>query len=83
MQSLLLLLLALPMPALAQQCGILGYSPQSIGGCTINDRYGRPAVRLTEPLPGTGYQSQPVPGYRPANVAPTPQSQPSTYWNYR
>ncbi len=56
--------------ALAQPCGILGATPQSIGGCTVNDPYGRPAVRITEPYPGTGYRATPVPSYRPVSPAP-------------
>lgn len=58
--------------ALAQPCGILGATPQSIGGCTVNGPYGRPAVRITEPYPGTGYRATPVPG----NGIPRIQSAP-------
>lgn len=70
MKPLLLLLLALPVPVMAQPCGLWGNSPGQLGGCTVNDSTGRPAVRITEPYPGTGYRSQPVPGYRPVNSSP-------------
>jgi len=71
MRPLLLLLLALSIPAVAQPCGLWGNRPEQLGGCTVNDSTGRPAVRITEPYPGTGYQSQPVPGYRPVSPAPS------------
>ncbi len=56
--------------ALAQPCGILGATPRSIGGCTVNDPYGRPAVQITEPYPGTGYRATPLPGSQPISPAP-------------
>jgi hypothetical protein len=61
-----------PNGAMAQQCGLWGNRPEMLGGCTVNDSTGRPAVRITEPYPGTGYRSQPVPGYRPVNPVPSP-----------
>jgi hypothetical protein len=71
MRPLLLALVLLQGPAMAQPCGLWGNTPSSIGGCTVNDSMGRPAVRITEPYPGTGYRAQPVNPVNPVNPAPT------------
>jgi len=55
---------------------MFGAQPGRIGGCTVNDSTGRPAVRITEPYPGTGYRAQPVPGYRPVSHVPSTQYRP-------
>ena len=83
MKPLLLLLLALPIPAVAQPCGLWGNRPGQLGGCTINGSSGMPQFRITEPYPGTGYRSQPVPGYQPAGPVQRPQPSPYIGKPYR
>lgn len=69
-------------PATAGPCGMFGNTPQSIGGCTVNDSYGRPSVRITQPSPGVDYRSTPEPGYRSINPAPSTRNQPLPYGGY-
>ena len=69
-------------PALAQPCGMCGNTPQAIGGCTVNDSYGRPSVRITQPSPGVDYRSTPEPGFGPINPAPSTRQQALPYGGY-
>ncbi len=60
------------MKLLARLASLLAATPQSIGGCTVNDAYGRPSVRIMQPAPAihldasAGGWAEIVPGTRRA-----------------